>query len=355
VKSIVAKETTDSGKIAAIYNYVKNNFTWNGYHSKYAMEGLKKVWEKRTGSAGEINLLLVNLLQNFDIAAYPMLVAERDFGKIDSTYPFIDRFNKVAAYAKGDGKIFIMDATQKFAPPGLAPFSLLNTIAFVVDKKNYRLIRILNAGKTYHNTITIDAKMDDKGSLSGSSEIISTAYAKQIRTEKIKADPKNFVKEIIQEPGSELTVDNCTYDNLDDDTKPLIQKIEFHNDLNVSSGFVFLIYNMFMGLGKNPFTATERFTNVNFGYPYNITVQANFHLPEKSKIDNLPADKTLTSTDKMISLSRTMRIENNSLSVNIVFIQNTTLVPYDQYDNLKYFYKVMIELLNDPILVKITR
>jgi hypothetical protein len=135
LKNIVAKETADSGRVAAIYNYVRRHFTWNGYNSKYVIDGLKDVLERRTGTSGELNLLLINLLQSFNIDVYPLLVAERNFGKIDTNYPFMDRFNKVVAYAKADGKIFILDATQKSLPPGLKPYPLLNTIAFIVDKK----------------------------------------------------------------------------------------------------------------------------------------------------------------------------------------------------------------------------
>ena len=44
VKTLMDKEPGIIGKINAVYNYVKNNFTWNGCDSKYAVDGLKKVW-----------------------------------------------------------------------------------------------------------------------------------------------------------------------------------------------------------------------------------------------------------------------------------------------------------------------
>jgi hypothetical protein len=60
LKLAVEKETTANGKIATIYNYIKNYFTWNGHNTKFASESLKKILEKRTGSSGEINLVLLN-------------------------------------------------------------------------------------------------------------------------------------------------------------------------------------------------------------------------------------------------------------------------------------------------------
>ena len=354
VKAIVSKETTDSGKIAAIYNYVRNNLTWNHYYSIYASDGLKNAWEKRTGTASEINLILINLLQSSDIEVYPLLVAERDYGKIDTTYPFLDRFNKVVAFAKAGNKIFILDATQKFLPPGLKPYSLLNTIAFVVDKKDFKLIRILSYKDAYENSITINATVDNKGLLKGTGKITSKGYSKQLRTEKIKTDPKKFIKDLLEGFASGLTVDNHAFDNMDDDNQPLTENIEFHNDLGESGGFIFVPYNFFTGLDKNPFTAEERFTNINFGYPYDIKLTVTLQLPEKSRIDKLPGDKAIASSDRSITASRTMKIEKNILVVNIVFRQSATLVNADSYPDLKSIYTRITEMLNDPVVIKIS-
>jgi hypothetical protein len=86
LKLMVAAEASNIRKATAVYNYVKNNFTWNGYYSKYACDGLKKILDSRTGTSGEINLLLINFLQSFKVNTSPLLVAERDFGKV---YPIM--------------------------------------------------------------------------------------------------------------------------------------------------------------------------------------------------------------------------------------------------------------------------
>ncbi|MEI9911470.1 MAG: hypothetical protein WDO71_18550 [Bacteroidota bacterium] len=54
----------------------------------------------------------------------------------------------------------------------------------------------------------------------------------------------------------------------------------------------------------------------------------------------------------MISASRKLKIENNTLVATIEFIQNMTLVPYQEYDRLKSFYKQVIDLLNEPVIIK---
>jgi hypothetical protein len=293
------------------------------------------------------------MLRSFDLEVYPLLVAERDYGKIDTTYPFIDRFNKVVAYAKADGKTFILDATQTYTPPGLTPYPLLNTIAFIVDKKNFNLIRILSSRNSYSNNITVTGKIDNAGLLTGTAEIVSAGYAKQLRTEKIKRDNKKFISETLQEPGSEILVDDLVTENLDDDSKPLIQKIDFHNEMNVSGGVIFLTGNLFTGFSKSPFTSETRFTNINFGYPYNIHVEAKIELPDKAKIDKLPESKHQVFGAEFVIVDRQFKLENNTLFISVNFRQTMTIIPNEQYSSLKAIYKQAIDLLNEPVLVKI--
>ncbi|TMI70412.1 MAG: DUF3857 domain-containing protein [Bacteroidetes bacterium] len=353
LKLAMTIQTNDSGRVATIYNFVRKNFTCTRNYGPYAFDGIKKAWDNHSGPAGEINMILVNLLQSFDLEAYPLLVAERDYGKIDTTYPFLDRFNKVVAYAKADGKTFILDATQTYTPPGLTPYPLLNTIAFIVDKKNFNLIRILSSRNSYSNSITVTGKIDNAGLLTGTAEIASSGYAKQLRTEKIKRDNKKFISETLQEPGGEILVDNLVSENLDDDNKPLIQKIDFHNEMNASGGFIFLTGNLFTGFSKSPFTSETRFTNINFGYPYNIHVEAKIELPGKAKIDKLPESRHQVFGAEFVIVDRQFKLENNTLFISVNFRQTMTLIPNEQYSSLKAIYKQAIDLLNEPVLVKI--
>lgn len=352
IKSLVMKDSTASAKLRTIYNYVRNNFTWNEFYGILAPDGIKTVWEKKTGSAGEINLVLISLLQTFNLEVYPLLVAERDFGKIDTTYPFIEKFNKTAAYVIADNKIFILDATQKYCPPELIPFPLLNTYAFIVDRKKYKLFRIETIGESFKAGIIIKSTLDRNGKLSGSADITSKEYAKQMQTEAIRKNEKKYILEKFAGSQEGLAVDSFHYENLNSDNDPLVQHIKFMNELTESSGFIFLDYNLFTGLEKNPFKKEERFTNIDFGFPYQINVEEEIELPKNTKMD-LPEDKTLVTPDNNILISRKITREGNLLHIKINFTQNVTLAYTESYKTLRQFYISMTQLLNEPIVIKL--
>ena len=353
LQPMVQNESSPVGKLKVIYNYVRNNISWNGYNSKYSVDGVKTTWEKKRGTTGEINLLLINLLKTNNIEVYPLLVAERDFGKIDSIYPFLERFNKVVAFAKADGQQFILDATEKNTPAGLTPYSLLNTMAFLVDKKNFNLLRIGSGNKTYKNRILINADLNPKGQLQGNAMVQSFDYARQLRVESIRENLKEFVSEIFEKPYDNISIDSFYINNLDAESMVLEQGIRFSQQLNESGGFVFINYNLFTGMEKNPFTSSIRFTNVNFGYPHEVLLDVQIKLPANSKTDDLPKDQVLENNSKTIRLSREIKVENGQINISLSFSRNTTLVFAENYKELKDFYKKMTDLLNEPVVVKI--
>ena len=356
VKALAEKETTMQGKLAAIYDYVRKNITWNGYYGTiYNADEPKTVWDKKNGSATGINMVLLNLLQSFNIEAYPILVSEREHGRIDTTFPFLTKFDRTAVYAIADNNEFILDASQKTSPPNLIPFSLLNTYAFVVDKKKYKLVRINSNASAYRDQVFVKGSLSEKGVLNGSTNIISQDYSKQSRTESIKKDEKKYVGKTFQEAYEGMVVDSFHCENLDNDNEPLIQHINFENALSESGGFVLFNYNMFSGFEKNPFTKPERFTNIDFGCPYAVSVDEDIELPKNAKTDDLPKDKMLTTPQKDITISRKIKQDGNTLRIRLDFIQSVTLVYADQYEYLKQFYRSMTDMLNEPIVIKLQK
>ena len=352
IKLITQTAITNLDKLKAIYGYVKRNIAWNGYEGKFAADGIKSVWDRKKGSAGEINLLLVNLLITAGIETYPVLVAERDFGKVDATFPFIERFNKTIAFSIIDGKQFLLDATQDNCPAGLTPYPILGTTAFIVDKKNFNLIEIASGNKSYKNKISVNGVIDSKGVIAAEVNVKSYEYARQERLSAVNRDKKRFIAENFEKPNDGLAIDSFQVISPEKDSIPFEQTIRYKQQLSESGGFIFLNSNLFTGLEKNPFTSSIRFTNVNFGYPYDIFLEETFKLPPGTKID-LPEIKNLVLDNNKIQVVKQVKFEKDELKIFIHFIQTTTLVQAENYNALKEFYKKMIDMLNEPIVLKL--
>lgn len=67
----------DYKKMVVIHDFVKRNMNWNGAEGIYTDNGIKAAWDKKSGSNSEINLILINLLKDAGLEAYPLLVSTR--------------------------------------------------------------------------------------------------------------------------------------------------------------------------------------------------------------------------------------------------------------------------------------
>ncbi|WP_018616173.1 DUF3857 domain-containing protein [Segetibacter koreensis] len=338
-------------KMKLIHDYVKSHFSWNQIYSKYAVEGLKETWEKKTGTSGDINLLMINLLKSTGLEVEPLLVSERDYGKIDTTYPFIDQFDKVVAYVTIDGKHYILDATDRQTPSFIIPFNLLNTIGFAVDKKNPSLIKIVDDATKNLNLVNVRGSISNAGLLQVEAAVDNYAYSKIERKEKYKKDQKKYEKDFL-EPYALSDIDSFDVNGVEQDSLPLQHLVKFSSALSKTSDYFLLNYNLFTGLNKNPFITAYRFSDINFGCKYSYMLNETFTLPENLSTETLPKTVRLVTPDKTMTVFRQVQQFENTIQVGIKIDFYKTEYKAEDYPIVQGFYKQMIEILNEPVVLK---
>jgi hypothetical protein len=352
IKTLITGETTQTGKLKKIYDYVQTNFIWNGINTKFASDGLKKIMDKRVGSSGELNLLLVNLLNIFDVEAYPLIVAERSFGKVDPGFPLLDRFNKTVVYAIADGKTFILDATEKYCPAQLIPYSLLNTYALIIHKNTKELIQINTNQNAFNCNVQISSHLDKSGILTGKAIIANTDYALQYFLQQTRSDEKKFLKEYLIDQNEGIEINKFTSALLTGSDDTLNLGFDFKKEINDNNNFILFNYNLFTGQYKNPFTRDIRFSDINFGYPYSISIHHMLQVPPETKMD-IPENKTISTLQDDISVSRKIERNGTQLDIWININQKRSFYPVQKYALIRTFYTDMLKLLNEPILIKL--
>ncbi len=110
--SITGKSPIEIDRLEAVFNFVRSTVTWNGEFSLYASQDFNDFIRSRKGSSADINLLLVNLLRQAGITAFPLLIRTSDRGLPEKMFPVKDQFNHVIAVAEIDGTQILLDATS---------------------------------------------------------------------------------------------------------------------------------------------------------------------------------------------------------------------------------------------------
>ncbi|HEV7333783.1 MAG TPA: DUF3857 domain-containing protein [Flavisolibacter sp.] len=338
-------------KLQAVHEFVRSNITWNEINSKYSEEGSKSTLEKKKGNTGEINLLLVSLLKSAGVEAYPLLVSERDFGLVDTAYSFLDQFNKVVAIAYAGGKQYVLDGTDKSTPFFLVPSDLVNTTGFLVDKKKRGFVYFTNLPEKQRELISLVGAIREDGTMQTDGRISLSEYAKLGKVQRYHSEKARYLNAIVKEHPN-LKIDSFAVSGFTNDSAALQQDLKFNVNLKKSGGYYLLEYNLFTGLQENPFITQYRFTDIDFGTKYSLVLTGSFSLPPSLAVESIPSNKKIVSVDRSMSASRIMEKSGDRIQVRVQVEINSEKYFADEYEDVKGFFKEMVDLLNEPVLLK---
>lgn len=341
-------------KMKMVFNFVRSNMNWNNLYSRFAVEGVKDAWQKKSGSSSDINFILIKLLKEAGLEAYPMLVSERFHGKVNTAYPFIDQFNSVFACVMINKRKYYLDATDMFAPPHLTPFNILNTTAFIVNRKAGGLVNITNDTAQYKEYTIAQLELAENGMLSGDVFVKSSDYARLKKLQDYKEDPKKFIDRHFVVYGTAIGAKDLQLINISNDSMALEQNFKLSGPLNTTGEYSFMPLNLFTGFDANPFLSDNRFSNINFGYKRTITLNIALKLPANYIVDELPKSVKLTNPDKDILFLRQVEHdkESNYLRCMMLFEFKESLYNAGMYPTIKEVYRKIFEYLKEPVVLK---
>jgi hypothetical protein len=346
---------TDDEKIAYIFNEVKNAMKWNGDDDWYTIDGTCKAWDKKAGNSTEVNLILYHLLKKSGVNAMPMIVSTREHGKVNPAYTFLYQFNRAVVYVPVDStKNYVLDATDKYNAYNETPYNLLNSSGLYLDMDNKRgNIFFLQKEVPVRMSVLITAEIKPGGKMDGTAQISSFSYNRINTISRYKTDGEAKYINYLTDNDNNLKISAIKLENMDDDTLPLIQNINFNLDLAGSDdNYIYFNPNLFSSLHKNPFLSETRNTNIDFGYLDNLMVNGIYKIPDGYKIDALPKSLSMTTPDKSIIFRRIVAAEDGSIAVRYAISYKKSIYFKENYPDLHVFYQKMYELLNEQIVLK---
>ncbi len=342
-------------KMVIIHDYVRKNMKWNEYYGIWASDGVKSAWKDKKGTSGEINLILVNLLKDAGLSVHPVLVSTRSNGLVNVGIAGFSQFDKVMAYVEIDKKIYVLDATNKYAPVNLVPEDVIYSEGLVIEKiaaGGWGWKMLWNPDKLYKNTTIVMADIDDKGVMKGEASIASFDYSRLEKVPVLKKGKKDFIEQFLSSKNTGFTVDSVSIENEDLDSMPLNQHVNFTSKANSSGDYHYFSANLFSGLETNPFIADNRSSDIFFGSNQKYLLIGRFSIPEGYKFDELPKNIKMIMPDTSIVFSRAMQVTGNDVAVRIQLEIKRPLYTVDEYPYFQEFYKKLFEMLNEQIVFK---
>lgn len=341
----------DYNKMVLIYDYVHRNMNWNGIESIYSDNGVKSAWDKKSGTNAELNFILIGLLRDAGIKAFPLLVSTKDNGAVNTIYPFLSQFNNTMTCVLIGNDKYILNAADKYNPAYLIPYDVLDNQGFIVDNEYGGWITLSNKKDTWKNLVSISADITPGALMEGKATVYSYGYSKNPRLKEWEEDKSSF-EDYFTKAFTAIKVKNIEVKNEDVDTLPLEQKLDFSLPLNSSGEYKYFTLNLFQGLEKNPFIADKRATDIEFNYPKSYTVIGKINIPDGYQFDELPKNIRMIMPDTSIIMQRLIQPGDGTIDFRITLDFERPYYTAAEYPAFHEFYKQLFNALNEQIVIK---
>ena len=349
-------------RMKIIYQYVKKNMEWNGNPGIWAFDGVKAAWKDKKGTAGEINLILINLLKDAGLNVKTILVSTHDNGLVNSFdagtawSPGFYQFNKVLAWVTINDDVYVLDGTDKETPVHLIPIDAVATEGLVIEKIEtfeWGWKTLWKNNLYFRNMVLLQADISKDGKLTGEANVNSYDYARLEKIAAARKNKKDFTEKFFSSNNPGIAIDSVIFENMDSDSLPLVQKVYFNEQLNTSGEYEYFSVNLFTGLEKNPFVADQRISDVFFGILQSHNIIGNITIPDGYVFDELPKNIRMIMPDTSIVITRTSQVvDDNMLSFRINLEFKKPFYSSGEYDGFREFYKKLFDLLSEQYVIK---
>ncbi len=341
-------------RLTAVHDLVKSLVSWNGQHTLWAKTGLKTVFERKTGNAAEINLLLVGLLREAGLEAHPVILSTRDHGQVPQDFPLIAWFNHVSALVPVGGRDVLLDATSPLLTVDMLPADCLNGSGRLIHLRRPRWVSL--TPRQRQSTVHIlQLALQPDGSLSGTAETTHAGYAALLRrTEVFAQGMQAFLQKELPRAYPACTLSQPAVENADSLTAPLVTRCGLQSTelVQQAGNRLYLTPLLTTARRENPFKSPTRTFPVDFGSALEETSLVTYTLPAGFALEEAPktAAFALPNNDGRFTFS--VSVNDNQLQVTSRLVLRKTVFTGGEYPTLRAFFDKIVAKHAEQVVLK---
>ncbi|SEC30644.1 protein of unknown function [Tenacibaculum sp. MAR_2009_124] len=351
LNTVLETAKTDNEKIVGIFNLVKSKMTWNGYHSKYADEGVRKAYKEGTGNVAEINLILTSMLRAAGLTANPVLVSTKSNGV--PIFPTRKGFNYVISKVNfADGSYVLLDATEKFSIPNVLPLRCLNWEGREIRKNGVSNSVALVPTSLAKESNKLYVKVNEDLSVDG---MYRTTYEDHVALIFRKNNESKKEEDIISDLENKfnIEIDNFRDSNKDKLFKKPTRSFKFTSEdlIEEINGKLYLTPLFFLAKNETPFKSNERNYPIDYRLPWQDTFSTTITVPENYSVESAPESIAIGLPEGMGVFKYQIVHNKNKIRVQCVLQMNEYLIAPNYYETVKDFYKQLVEKEMEKIVL----
>src|SRR6056297_472614 len=341
----------------SIFHFINSSIQFNGENTVYAEGDLDHVIEGVPANRAEINTLLLGMLREAGIEAYPLFISGREFGRINRSFPSLFQFNQLLVYSEIDDVEYVMDASFAHSLPNLISVNSFNYQGFLLRENDFHWIEINPRKSVFNLRVGIEGDLNQNGSLTGTIRAETTGYpSREIRRSLAGAESEgDIIKKIFLDiyPEAKLSDTEIVVDELNPDIISIRAAFEIPNyAVSFTEGLEYK--PVIIGyLYQNPFESANRRVPITLDEPEQLFVNYRINLPDGAEVENLRGRQMteLPGAELREEYSVSDTQLTYSFGVNIERKQFSS----DDYSQLRRIYERWVELSNEVWFIETAR
>ncbi|MBC8110663.1 MAG: DUF3857 and transglutaminase domain-containing protein [Verrucomicrobia bacterium] len=363
----IAGKTTPKDKMYGIYEYVRKKFRYDNRDGIYARKKIRELLDKPAGSSADINLLLINMLKEADLEVFPVISSTRRHGKVNESYPLVDRFNYVTAMVKLGEELHLLDATDPMRPVDMLAYDALNGNGLVMmPGGKYTWVSMMQAPRTANVTVG-NYTILPEGEVKGTTTIQYKGYEALRLRKKLIKNPETVKIDLAQEDTTSLIkkkneddselekeIKKYTYKNITDFEKALeaATQVQTSEYSQVNGDFIYITPMLMHQTKENPFKQEERTFPVDFAHTRETGYYINYIIPEGYKIEELPKSARFAWGDGTVKYDFLVKAEENRIQLVSKFIIGKAVFEPEEYKDLRNLFGQVVSKHTEQIVLK---
>lgn len=357
VKNLLPEEIVEEQealiKAKMIFNFVQENYTLDEDFYLFKNVSVKELIHDKTGNVATINTLLHNLFKENDFEVYPVISSTRKNGLPTKLFPVLSEFNYLLVKVVIDGKVYLLDASDKYVSFGQLPFRCLNQYGRQLNFKQESEWIPLEYNKNSLNYMAFDLKFITPSKIDGTLKTGFTGYHALDKKKDYYPNPENYIQKLENKyEDFELTNYALTSKGFEDTYFKELVHVSRDLETDTKNG-IFLDPFFFKFFTKNPFNLQERTFPVDFGFKDSYTYSLSIDVGEFYEIAELPKNYKMRFPEGKAEAMLTSKIIGKKLILYFKVNFKDSIYAPNSYEALKSLMKKCVDTqLNSIIVLK---
>lgn len=348
----IAEMTDLKEKVAATFKILRQKLAWNGEYVLLAHPA-SEVIKKGSGTSGDLNMMLINMLGDVGIQAYPVVMSTRRHGRLPQTYPSLNKLNTfIVAVPNGTSWLYLDATSADGYVNTLSPNLYVEHARLIQKGKSSQWVNLQNIAEA-GSQVTVVGSISPEGVMSGERTVLYSGNAayNERRLFREASDSAAFIAKKSADYGIEII--GCQMTGHRDYSANVREEMKFTKQGETASDHIY--FNPFIDfpIHNNPFLETERLLPVEFPCKQTFGMTVRLVLPEGWKLEDVPKNTKITTEDKSISGHILYEVsDEHLLSIQVQFRQNSVTYYKDRYDTLRQLYDLFSNRSKDMLVLK---